>query len=185
MTAPQILIVDDDTSTQGVLSAALSRAGYGVRCAADGRKALASRHASVADIVITDIFMPQMDGIELILALRADADTPKIIAISGDGALCARDALRMAELLGADAIFEKPLSMPAIVEAVSRLLAGRGVECLPVSELPPGQLDDALPCEVGEPAAPQSVHRDLDARRAQRRGGSRKEPARGPSSVAA
>jgi len=125
---PQILIVDDDPCTRAVIHATLSRLGYETRCAEDGRAAAALHEMMPADLVITDIFMPVMDGIELIIALRAHVDIPKVIAISGGGILCGMEALRTAKLLGADAIMEKPLSMSALVKTVATLLEARATE---------------------------------------------------------
>lgn len=122
MVAPQILIVDADLCMRAVISAALSRHGYGVRCVENERAALALHDVAPADLVIIDIFTPKMDGIELGIALRGDVDTPKVVAIFGGGSLFGKDALRMARLLGADAILEKPLSMSALVARISDLL---------------------------------------------------------------
>lgn len=128
MVAPQILIVDDDPCTRAVISSTLSRLGYEVRCAENGRAALALHAMTAADLVITDIFMPEMDGIEVIIALRGNVDIPKVVAISGGGSMCGKDALRMADLLGADAVLEKPFSMSALVALVGDLLDTRKSE---------------------------------------------------------
>ena len=125
---PQIMIVDDDACTRAVITATLSRLGYETRCAADGREAMAQLDAHPADVVITDIFMPVMDGIELIIALRGHVDIPKIVAISGGGVLCGMQALRTAELLGADVTMAKPLSMSALAKVVGELIEARTAE---------------------------------------------------------
>jgi two-component system response regulator MprA len=128
MVAPQILIVDDDPCIRALISATLSRRGYEVRSAENGRAALALHAIAPADLVITDIFMPEMDGIEVIIALRSNVDIPQVVAISGGGSMCGKDALRMADLLGANAILEKPLSMSALVARVADLMDTRKSE---------------------------------------------------------
>ena len=120
--AASILIVDDDRSIRAVMEATLSRLGYRTRSAEDGRLALGMIQAEGADLVITDITMPEMDGTELIIALRGLADAPCIIAISGDGVLGAAESRRAAERLGADLVLQKPLSMSALAKAVAEQL---------------------------------------------------------------
>lgn len=125
MSAPRILIVDDDRCTRAVINATLAKLGYQTRTADDGRAALALHDAHPADLVITDIFMPEMDGIELIMALRRQRDAPKIVAVSGGGVLCGGDVLEMATMLGADAAVEKPLRLLGLVRTVNDLLEAR------------------------------------------------------------
>lgn len=126
-----ILIVDDDRSIRAVMEATLSRLGYRTRSAGDGRDALALMQARPADLVITDLAMPEMDGTDLIVALRGFAGAPRVIAISGDGVLGEATAQRLAERLGADLVLQKPLSMSALAKAVAAQLDRRDAERRP------------------------------------------------------
>ena len=99
-----VLIVDDDVCTRLVIEATLSRLGYRTRSAEDGAAALADFQRDPADLVITDLLMPRMNGLELIAALQAFPRTPKVIAMSGGGMLRGADGLEGAHGLGADAV---------------------------------------------------------------------------------
>lgn len=114
-----VLIVDDDVMTRVALAAVIEDMGHTALIASNGREAMAIFAAEPAQLVITDIFMPEMDGIELLIALRGQAWIPKVIAISGGGQQCGMDVLHMASLLGADATLVKPV-LPARLSRVSQ-----------------------------------------------------------------
>jgi len=80
-----ILVVDDDATLRSVLTNFLQRFGYVVQCAKDGRAALQLLARMRAQLVITDLFMPECDGFELIMELRKTSPNLEILAISGDG----------------------------------------------------------------------------------------------------
>ncbi len=80
-----ILVVDDDATLRSVLKTFLQRYGYVVQCAKDGRAALKMLDQMRTQLVITDLFMPECDGFELILQLRKKVPDLAIMAISGDG----------------------------------------------------------------------------------------------------
>lgn len=80
-----ILVVDDDATLRSVLTTFFQRSGYVVQCAKDGRAALKMLGQMRTRLVITDLFMPECDGFELILQLRKSAPSLEILAISGDG----------------------------------------------------------------------------------------------------
>jgi CheY-like chemotaxis protein len=124
--APAILVVDDDEGMRDLLQRMLERAGFAVFTAAHGREALARIRARRVDAVVTDMVMPEMDGIELIRALVAEYPGLPIIAISGmhDWSNYFRMALR----LGAKAGLQKPVSPASLIRAVRELLpASRNV----------------------------------------------------------
>ena len=120
---PKILVIDDDAGLRTAIASTLARLGYDVRAADDGRSGLALFDEAPADLVITDIFMPDVEGVAVIVALKLRADPPKILAISGGGGF---DVLGLARAVGADAVAAKPLSMSNLVRRVEDLLAAPG-----------------------------------------------------------
>jgi len=118
----RILVVDDDKEVRGMLRQMLERAGYEVVDAPDGNVALKLYREQPTDLVITDLIMPDKEGIETIMELRRDFPDVKIIAISGGGRVGPRDYLRMAKMLGAQRIFTKPLDRLELLNAIEELL---------------------------------------------------------------
>lgn len=109
-----ILIIEDQASVRMLLARVLEDAGYRVFEAANGRQGLERFYAQPMDLVITDLEMPEMNGLEVILELtRAFLDV-KVIAMSGRAA----DELHKAKLLGARQTFPKPLDLHALLRAV-------------------------------------------------------------------
>ena len=119
----RILVIDDDEQVLQVLTSVLRRRGFDVVQANDGLAALRILEATPIDLVITDVVMPRMEGLETIRHLRAAGQT-RIIAMSGSGSgIGYLDYLDYAEKLGASATFAKPFAPPEIVHAVEQLLA--------------------------------------------------------------
>lgn len=117
-----VLVIDDDPLSRLAIAATLEDLGYQVLTAENGREGLDLFAAEPTDVVITDIYMPEKDGIEVIIGLREHLHIPKVIAISGGGELCGMDVLRMAKLLGADETMIKPLSLAKLGVMVAELL---------------------------------------------------------------
>lgn len=117
-----ILIIDDDIVCQTLIAEIFRDAGYQVQQADDGRAAMALFNVEPADLVVTDIFMPEQDGIETIIALRQETFPPKMIAISGGGTQCGMDVLRLAKLLGADVALSKPVNPERLLDVARTLL---------------------------------------------------------------
>jgi CheY-like chemotaxis protein len=124
MPAKRVLVVDDRPDVLGFMLLGLESAGFEVDVAADGRRALELQHERAADVVITDIFMPEMDGLETIDRLRAEFPGTRIIAMSS-GAARMQDYLKVASDIGADATLSKPFSTLDLVELVRRLACER------------------------------------------------------------
>jgi CheY-like chemotaxis protein len=118
-----ILIIDDEPGVLGVLRKILESDGHSVTEAPDGTVALRHYEGQPADLVITDIFMPGMDGIEFLVQIRATFPNARVLAMSGGGLLSRDQALSDAALLGADAILQKPFSSDEVLEAVKDTLA--------------------------------------------------------------
>ena len=120
---PRILIIDDDLEVLAALSTIISAHGYVVITTPDGREALRIHQSTPVDVVITDILMPQIDGIELIRALRDRDPNVKLIAISGGGWAEPDQFLTMATRFGANATFSKPLPWNSLLETLAALSA--------------------------------------------------------------
>lgn len=116
-----IILVEDDKDQRLALRLALEQAGYSVREAENGREALTLEEERASAFVITDIFMPEADGFELVDALRKRFPFVKIIVMSGGGKTAKHDYLAAARLMGADATFEKPFKVESLLKALEAL----------------------------------------------------------------
>ena len=119
-----ILVIDDDDMMRGMLRKMLLQAGHDVVDAPDGEAGLSLLQKTSAELVITDIMMPEKDGLEVIRAIRRDLPAAKIIAISGGGKIGRRNFLAEAREFGADETLLKPLDRSKFLESVKRLLEG-------------------------------------------------------------
>jgi DNA-binding response OmpR family regulator len=115
-----ILIIDDSPSIRAFLVQALSGAGHEVTTAPDGRKGLATLQSRRFDLVITDIFMPEADGIETIRSARRAGILPRVIAISSKDSIM--NLLPAAKMLGAMRTLQKPFTAPQLLEVVGAVL---------------------------------------------------------------
>jgi CheY-like chemotaxis protein len=119
---PQILLVDDDPDTREAGLRILDKAGYDVVTAAHGKEALNLLVRQPVDLVITDVVMPEMDGLELIKELQQRMPAIPILAMSGE---LGDRFLKIATALGARATLPKPFSVGDLREAVDALLKPR------------------------------------------------------------
>ena len=117
-----ILVIDDDASVLSYVTQILEGAGYGVRTASDGRSGLEAYQQDRADMVITDLFMDHMDGLETIRRLRALNPSVLIVAITGGSQFVPGDYLGTAMRLGAGRALAKPFDAATLLEAVQSLL---------------------------------------------------------------
>lgn len=116
-----ILIIDDDNLVRGMVAKALRKTGYHVLEASDGNEGLqVALHHSV-DIVITDILMPDKEGIETILELKDINEKIKIIAMSGGGKRQNMTFLNMAKKAGADKLLKKPFRPSELIQLIEEL----------------------------------------------------------------
>ncbi|HEX5612422.1 MAG TPA: response regulator [Burkholderiales bacterium] len=117
----RVLVVDDDADFRSMLKSALELAGYRVDVARDGKAALLAQRASPADILVTDLFMPEKDGFEAIEAFREQFPATRIVAVSGGARLMKTDYLAAAGMVGADAALQKPFEMEKLLELLETL----------------------------------------------------------------
>jgi DNA-binding response OmpR family regulator len=117
----RILVIDDDNMIRTMLGEVLSDAGYGVAIAENGVEALMLHEQNPADLIITDIIMPAMDGIEVVREFRRKYPATKIIAISGGGRINSDQYLVIVRRLGVQNTFAKPFKPSEILAAVREL----------------------------------------------------------------
>ncbi len=118
----KILIIDDDDQFRKMLSQTLVKAGYSVSEASDGSEGIRTFRQDPADLVITDIVMPDKEGIETIMEIRQMAPELKIIAVSGGGRIGSESYLELARKLGAVHTFSKPIDRKKVVDIIANEL---------------------------------------------------------------
>lgn len=116
-----ILVIEDDVAIRDLLRDVLEHHGHEVHVAADGREGLEAFHRYGADLVITDILMPDQEGLQTISELRQDNPDLKIVAVSGGGVIGSQTYLDRARDLGADRTIQKPFSVADVLAAVREL----------------------------------------------------------------
>lgn len=118
-----LLLIEDDELILESLSYGLIRAGHTVDRARDGKEGLAFFRPKVTELVITDLLMPEQEGLETIAKLKRQFPEVKIIAISGGGRINGLALLTIAKKMGANRAIEKPFTIDAVLTAVKELLA--------------------------------------------------------------
>lgn len=117
-----ILLIDDDEIVLESIAIGLEENGHQVTQASDGREGLHHFDNNRFELVITDIIMPEKEGIETILEIKRRDKNSKVIAISGGGRTAAKDYLRIAGNLGADQTLEKPFTITALLGLIEKML---------------------------------------------------------------
>jgi CheY-like chemotaxis protein len=121
-----VLVVDDDAGLRDSIRALLESMGFLVSTAANAREAVTEISAQRPDVILTDIYMPEGDGYELISAIRSFGENIPIIAMSGGAfQFGIKDHLGMAKRLGAEATLVKPFRATALIETVDRAIGQR------------------------------------------------------------
>ena len=118
-----ILVVDDDTQVLDVMSEMLRLEGHTVAVAENGRQAVDRIRDAEFDLVITDLIMPEKEGLETIADIRREHGQLPIIAISGGGRIGPTDYLETARYIGANATLAKPFGRQELITTVASLLA--------------------------------------------------------------
>jgi CheY-like chemotaxis protein len=117
-----ILVIDDDASVREVVSEMLRLEGHDVTIAENGREATSMLARQAFDLVITDLIMPEKEGIETISEIRRTDSRIPIVAISGGGRLGPGDYLETARYIGADATLAKPFARQELLTTIDALL---------------------------------------------------------------
>lgn len=120
---PSILVVDDEDQIRQLIRIAFEEAGYRVAEASNGKEALAQYRLDPTDLVVTDILMPDQDGLDCISTLRRESPRVKIIAITGGSHIIGvLGFLNVAKMLGAHRTLHKPFEMKALLDAAESAL---------------------------------------------------------------
>ena len=119
---PGVLIVEDEKDLREMLKISLLRRKYTVIEAENGKEAILHFKPSLTDLVVTDLIMPDEDGLKVIIKLKELKPSIKIIAISGGGKAGPGSYLNLAKALGADAIYSKPFSINELISKIEELL---------------------------------------------------------------
>lgn len=122
----RILVVDDDEFVRLAVSSVIERLGHEVLVAESGVQALEILAAEPIDLIISDVSMPKMDGIELILRVRADHPDLPVLIMSGGGMIDREVLLENDEALGTYETIAKPFEFAEVEAAIARLLGGPG-----------------------------------------------------------
>jgi len=117
-----VLIVEDEKELREMLKTSLLRRKFTVFEAVNGKDAILHFKPSITDLVITDLIMPEEDGLKVIMKLREIKPDIKIIAISGGGKAGPGSYLKLAKALGADAVFSKPFSVAELIVKIEELV---------------------------------------------------------------
>lgn len=117
----KILVADDDDFVRGLICSVLKKNGYTVSEAKNGEEAVTMARKDSPDILITDMLMPDKEGIETILEVKEIGSNIKIIAISGGGKTKNMSFLNIAQNAGADAILSKPFKPDELLQAINTL----------------------------------------------------------------
>ena len=118
----RILVIDDDDQFRGMIREILVREGYEVVDAPNGKEGIRRYQEEPADLIITDIIMPEKEGVETIMELNRNFPDVKIIAISGGGRIGPEEYLHMAKKLGAQRTFAKPVGREELLKGVREVL---------------------------------------------------------------
>lgn len=121
-TRAKVLVVDDDPALLRLMVEAFADAGYDTVSADNGLKGVRAAEQHQPDLIVTDIVMPEMEGIGAIMAVKRGPSPPKVIAISGSTSVGSRNYLKWALHLGADEVLEKPFRMSSLLGVSDRLL---------------------------------------------------------------
>ena len=119
---PGVLLVEDDKELREMLKMSLLRRSFTVLEAENGKDAITHFKPLITDLVVTDLIMPEEDGLKVVIKLRELKPSIKIIAISGGGKVGPGSYLNLAKALGADAVYSKPFSIKDLIVKIEQLL---------------------------------------------------------------
>lgn len=119
----KILVIDDDDLTRSMVCSALKKANYEVFEAANGNDGVQKAQDERPDLVVTDILMPDKEGIETILEIKTIDSSIKIVAMSGGGSSKNMTFLDMAQKVGAEEVISKPFKPSALLDVINTMFA--------------------------------------------------------------
>ncbi len=117
----RILVIEDDNDVRTMICEILTREGHEILQAGNGNEGIKQLKKSRVNIVITDLLMPEKEGIETIREISKEFPEIKILAISGGGICIPEDYLDLARTMGADATLPKPFGKKELLNALERL----------------------------------------------------------------
>ena len=123
MSPKKILVIDDDDFVRGMVCNALRKENFLVEEAQNGNEGVSKSRSFKPEVVITDMLMPDKEGIETILEIKAVNKDIKVIAMSGGGASKNMTFLEMAKKVGAEQVLSKPFKPSAMIEAIRSVLS--------------------------------------------------------------
>ena len=123
----KILIIDDEPHILMMLKKMMEKAGYDIDLASNGHEGMKMFQKSPSDLVITDIIMPEKEGLETIREMKRIQPELKIIAMSGGGKISAENYLETASIFGANRVIQKPFTQKEMVTAVNELMVAGSV----------------------------------------------------------
>lgn len=118
----RVLLIDDEDPFRKTIAKLLARAGYEVVEAENGQVGLRMFERESFDAIVTDIIMPDIEGLELIRTVRAQNPKIPVVAMSGGGRVCGMQPLKVAKILGASTVLFKPFDRNELMEAMAAAL---------------------------------------------------------------
>lgn len=156
----RILVVDDDQVTRRLLQGVLKGAGHAVELAEDGVAGLDALRAKPFDLMLLDVWMPRMGGLELLAALRAEHRGPRAIVMTSDGT---PETVLRAVREQAFQYVQKPVDPPALLELVTNALSSKTVSPVEVISARPEWVEMLIPCDLDAAGRIQEIMGKLDA----------------------
>jgi CheY-like chemotaxis protein len=126
MKSCSILVVDDEPELRDLISRVLVDAGHRVTCAENGEQASRLISGEMFDVVLTDVIMPEKDGMQVITELRRKYPSVRVVVMSGGGHVPRDQYLKIAKGLGAHAVLEKPFDNIELRRAIESVLPTEG-----------------------------------------------------------
>src|SRR5688572_25506164 len=157
---PAILVVDDDRATRHVTRAVLAKAGYKVRVAPDGAQALTRLRTGTFDLMLLDVWMPRMDGLQVLAKLKGKKRTPRVIVMTSDDT---PETLLGAIRQHAFQYVRKPVEPQALRELVRDVLARGPVPPIEIISARPNWVEMLVPCKREAASRLQEVMSHLGA----------------------
>lgn len=160
--APHVLVVDDDRAFRHVIAALLQKAGYTTDQTGDGADALARVERAAVDLVLLDIGLPGLNGLEVLAAVRRTARAPRVVMLTADDT---PDALMEAMKGQADRFVRKPVTPGRVIDVVKEVLATAPATALPIEVVSarPEWIELVAPCSLDVADRIQEFVMHLDA----------------------